>query len=294
MRGCCSNLMAMASVLAGGFLFAGCAGPTRRNDARPVLTPVTAPKWHDELRLRTQVEFSTGILYKPNQDSAQSDAVRFAPLILLNAEHAECAVENAVWTTSGLQERPAQRCMRVDYGWQVRCPSPGSATVEGYGLSIALGSDGFPLWARAARWSNGRFEPETVFVSRSLEAAAIARYRSPAPGRAYVIERSLDEAPDQVVAGILEDGPVPMGPYVYIDPLRSGVVTIVCRCSPSQVGSITTTAAYEPLDETSYVERRNDSWFINGAYPKFRRLTDGPLYFRKQTSVHDEGQRDLP
>jgi len=283
MRSSCSKLTSIGWVFTAAFLFSGCVTPNRPGEPHPSPLPVAAPEWHDELRRRTQTEFATGALYKPNPDAMPSGALRLTPLIVLNTEHADCAVENPLYAVSGVQDPPAQPMVRVDYGWQVRCQTSRSspASVERYGLSIVLGRDGFPLWAQAARWSNDRFEPETVFVSRTLEDAAIAGFSSPLPGRAYVIERGLDEAPDQVVAGILEDGPIPMGPYVYMDPLRAGVVTILCRCSPSQVDNIIATATYDPLDETSKVRRQDDSWFINGAYPKLRWPSDDGTLGRK-------------
>ena len=52
-------------------------------------------------------------------------------------------------------------------------------------------------------------------------------------------------APDVVVAGIVEDGPIPMGPYVYVDAADQRVTTLLCRCSPSQVDRITDTGYYQ-------------------------------------------------
>ena len=54
-----------------------------------------------------------------------------------------------------------------------------------------------------------------------------------------------------VAARIIDDGPVPMGPYVYLNaPPSRTVTTVLCRCSPSQVEAFIETRYYDlrPLE----------------------------------------------
>jgi len=58
-------------------------------------------------------------------------------------------------------------------------------------------------------------------------------------------------SPDVVAARIIDDGPVPMGPYVYLNaPPSRTVTTVLCRCSPSQVEAFIETRYYDlrPLE----------------------------------------------
>ncbi|MFH1109147.1 MAG: hypothetical protein V1790_08145 [Planctomycetota bacterium] len=57
--------------------------------------------------------------------------------------------------------------------------------------------------------------------------------------------------PDVVVARLIDDGPAPMGPYVYLNaPPGRAVTTVLCRCSPSQVEAFIETRYYDlvPLE----------------------------------------------
>ena len=139
---------------------------------------------------------------------------------------------------------------QVVYFW--RYPTRPDETLglsrEGRGVRITLGSDGFPLvWEALSTGTDTR----VLFVSESLERAALREFGGPLPGRRFSIERAADEAPDVVVARIIDDGPVPMGPYVYLNapPLRS-VTTVLCRCMPSQVSEFVETNYYDlvPLE----------------------------------------------
>ena len=115
------------------------------------------------------------------------------------------------------------------------------------GVRITLDSDGFPcVWETLS----GDPEVDLLFVSDSLERAAVEAFGSPLPGRRYSIERSATEAPRTVVARVIDDGPIPMGPFVYVSAAGRRVITVTCRCSRSQTNSIVETAYYdlEPLE----------------------------------------------
>ena len=53
-----------------------------------------------------------------------------------------------------------------------------------------------------------------------------------------------------IVPAVLEDGPVPMGPFVYLLARSSDVATLLCRCSPARFDSVVVSDDYdlEPLE----------------------------------------------
>ena len=113
------------------------------------------------------------------------------------------------------------------------------------GVRVILGQDGMPIvWEVAGGVGNVR----VFYVVKSLEEAARKQFGDPLPGRSFSIERSVDEAPKIVVVRVLDDGPVPMGPYVYVDSSADrNITTVHCRCSPSQFDEATETMQYEFL-----------------------------------------------
>jgi hypothetical protein len=94
----------------------------------------------------------------------------------------------------------------------------------------------------------GGDDERIFFVSKSLEEAAKKQFGGPLPGRRLSIERDNQDTPKTFVAGVLDDGPVPMGPYAYVDssPDRN-VTTVHCRCSPSQFDDAVETIEYRLL-----------------------------------------------
>ena len=69
----------------------------------------------------------------------------------------------------------------------------------------------------------------------------------PLPRRRYTIERSLEEAPNVIVARIIDDGPVAMGPIVYLTAGTRAVSTLICRCMPAQAKRLRDTSVYDLL-----------------------------------------------
>jgi hypothetical protein len=88
---------------------------------------------------------------------------------------------------------------------------------------------------------------ELIYVSRNLEAAAVAEFGRPLPGRRYTIEHSPEEAPNVIVARIIDDGPVVMGPIVYLTAGTRAVATLICRCMPAQAKRLLGTSVYDLL-----------------------------------------------
>jgi hypothetical protein len=94
-----------------------------------------------------------------------------------------------------------------------------------------------------------------LFVSEPTEAAARARFKSVLPPRLFAVERGFAEAPAAVVARVLEEGPVPMGPVVYTG-AAGDVGTVICRCMPAQAQRLSGQRAYDlvEIDEIQEAE----------------------------------------
>lgn len=117
------------------------------------------------------------------------------------------------------------------------------------GVRVILGTDGMPVVWEAI---GGVMGNRVFYVANSIENAAKQEFGEPFPGRHFSIERGAEVVPNVVVARVLDDGPVPMGPYVYVDASSErNVTTLHCRCSPSQFDEVAETLEYEllPLDD---------------------------------------------
>ena len=98
-------------------------------------------------------------------------------------------------------------------------------------VRITLGLDGFPVvWEIL----DSRIQYRVLYVSRSAEFLARKQFGDPLPQRQFAMERSVEEAPNVILVRALEDGPVPMGPYLYVDGTNR-IVSVLCRCNPAQV-----------------------------------------------------------
>ena len=110
------------------------------------------------------------------------------------------------------------------------------------GVRITTDSAGSPvIWEVLADESG----LDLVFVAESLESAAKSQWGKAEPGRRFVIEQSRSKAPRTVVARVIADGPMPMGPIVYLRRDSRSVTTLVCRCMPAQAKSLLTSSVYQ-------------------------------------------------
>jgi len=117
------------------------------------------------------------------------------------------------------------------------------------------GTDGFPIvWDVLDPGSPS----DVVFVSESVESLAAERFGPPLPGRRYSIERPVGRG--AIVPLVLSDGPVPMGPYVYLESDRNEIDSLRCRCMSSKVDNYTETREYAvlPMAELGKLATRLD------------------------------------
>ena len=92
---------------------------------------------------------------------------------------------------------------------------------------------------------------DIIYVSQSIEAAALREFGPPLPGRHFAVERSTSDAPRVVVARVIDDSPAPMGPIVYLQAGTSDVSTIICRCMDAQAKRLVGTAQFRLIASKS-------------------------------------------
>lgn len=153
----------------------------------------------------------------------------------------------AAWT---MVEIGGTKLDQVVYVWWYarRCERCRGRHSTGRGVRVALGADGFPVVWEAL---SGQPKQRVLYVSQSLERAAKELFGEPLPGRRFSIERGLEATPDVIVARVIDDGPAPMGPYVYVGARDEyAITTVLCRCMPSQMESVEDTLYYdlEPIE----------------------------------------------
>jgi hypothetical protein len=136
-----------------------------------------------------------------------------------------------------------QEARQFLYEWWVRWDQNRAFLWQG--VRITLDDQGMPrVWEQL--WEPAGMR--VLYVSQAWEKRATQEFGGKLPGRAYSIEPSLEHAPRSVVARILADGPVPMGPWVYQQP-NGDVMTLICRCMASQVQSLHESRLYTLLPQ---------------------------------------------
>jgi len=237
----------------------GCAGI--HSDRAEAASP------YADLYRRGTNEFAEACFFKPAAAKTNDMVFALAPLILqeVNAAPEPQARPDRFGTlslTNGMltldRSRPAiywqadtvrlkvKEHVRFAYVWcySAGASGQGKAGLALQGLRITLNSAGQPVIWEALADNSGA---ELIFVSQSLEAAALAEFGKPLPGRRYAIERGVKEVPNVVVARVIDDGPVAMGPFVYLSAGTRSVSTLICRCMPAQAKKLLAASAYDLL-----------------------------------------------
>lgn len=253
---------AFSSVVAAIFLLAGCRPKERQSaDAAPA-----AP--HADIYARVDARFDAAIYGKPNEASADPLIVQLAPL-LVQAVDSPSPASSGAHRLAGVVERPGG-------GWGLDPTRPTIYTAEstallhgrefqqrsylwwhapndehelagpwkaaGYdgppgpcrGYRMTLDADGFPIvWEVLGAVP----PPARIFVAARLETAAARAFGPPLPHRRFSIETELEKNPNVVVARLLDDAPMPMGPIYYLT-ADLDVPTLICRCMPSQFSAV--------------------------------------------------------
>jgi hypothetical protein len=214
---------------------------------------------------RTTNEFAAARFLKPSEVQTNDLAFTLAPLIMqevkeptaslptpdrfgaLSLTNGLPAVDRSLptiyWHADTVRLKGAEH-VRYSYIW---CYSAGTAaqgesSLGLQGIRITLNTAGQPaIWEVLADDSGA----DVIYVSQNLEAAAQAEFGKALPGRRYAVERGLAEAPKAIVARVIDDGPVAMGPFVYLSGGSRVVTTLLCRCMSAQVRKIAATSNYD-------------------------------------------------
>lgn len=194
---------------------------------------------------RANVQFADAVLFKPAETGPTNImGFRLAPLLLQEVVNTnQGGATPTVYFEEGKVQLNNRLHAQVTYLWN----SPTSASAADakptfQGIRITLNASGSPvIWEVLANNSGG----ELVFVAQSLEAAALKTFGQPLAGRRFAIESSLETAPNAIVARVIEDGPVPMGPIVHLNAGSRNVSTLICRCMPTQAKNLLATETYE-------------------------------------------------
>lgn len=241
--------------------------------------PVSGIAQFTEVYQRATVQFAGADFFKPAPSNATNLASTLAPLILQEAgEEAVAGASSssfgtltfsngmpmvrtsrpAIYSSADAFQHNRKTYAQMAYLWFYAGRAPVQAVVV-QGVRMTLDSSGNPVVWEVVTDHTGA---ELIFVAQSLEAAALAEFGKPVAGRRFSIERSLDEAPNVVVARVIEDGPVPMGPIVYIGAGTRDVSTLICRCMAAQAKKLFRTSTYElqplavfPADQLKRVAR---------------------------------------
>jgi hypothetical protein len=210
-------------------------------------------------------------LYKPQEPITTEPIFDLAPLVLqqfqgsdsrlphqnafgeLISRGGELQVDTArpaIYFTASVTELHGRAHAQLSYLWFYREPDRhGTADWTGLqGVRMTLDSSGKPaIWELFADRSGA----ELIFVSRSVEAAAAAEYDRPLAGRRYVVEPDLKTFPNVVVPRVIEDGPMAMGPIIYLEASRGSALTLICRCMPAQAGQVFGSTIYTLIDTST-------------------------------------------
>lgn len=225
------------------------------------------------VKLSADRHYDFGIFLKPHLQNMPEITAKFAPLIVREVDSATImarylphhfGTRNArlfalphwlewqakpwrqAFTDEGAIKINNVSHPQVTYIWQHTAAGDSSANAR-LGLRITLGSDGFPLVWEVL---DSRQQLTILYVSRSAENLAAKQFGPPLRDRHLSIEQSLEAARHVIVVRALEDGPIPMGPYIYAD-LANQITSVLCRCSAAQVDEFLLEEQYqmEPMTD---------------------------------------------
>ncbi len=212
---------------------------------------------YDRIYDRAANEFEAATFFKPAGTNSEDLVFKLAPLVLelgggtqpteagfgaLTVSNGVVAVDRsapAVYFDTGIELLGGRPHLRVVYVWFYQQERGGLLP---QGVRMTLDSAGQPAIWEVLRDASGL---QPVFAAQSLEQAAAKEHGQPLAGRRYSLEPGIKTAPDIVVARVTEDGPVPMGPMVYVEKQSGDIATVLCRCMPPQFKRLASTRTYK-------------------------------------------------
>lgn len=216
-----------------------------------------------QIQSRVTNQIPEVVLFKPASNDAELPLiVQLAPLLIqaVTASNAPALWQDQPAPTSGppqIQARKDIVLIKNRWHWQYtytwRYPA-GAPPVQG--VRLTLDSRDLPaIWEVLADTSRQK----VLYVSQTWEQTARQEFGLPLSGRKFSIERDRSETPDVVVANVIEDGPMAMGPILYLQSASHDVLALICRCMPAQFQSLHDQKDYELL--LPGVEDRSSSPF---------------------------------
>ncbi len=209
------------------------------------------------------------MLFKPHTTNEEELSFKLAPFIFQETVSASAAAADTdamgrVVSTNGTMSldrtRPAvyfaastplfngRPHAQLAFVWLYDLGAAGSKSpIPVQGIRLTLDSSGEPVIWEVLADNSGR---EVIFVSQKLESAAAAEFGAVLPGRRHAIERGTNDAPRAIVARVIDDAPLPMGPMVYLTRDSRSASTVSCRCMPVQARKLARTETYDlfPLE----------------------------------------------
>ena len=212
------------------------------------------------------LDFANAILFTPARTNTENRVFRFAPLLVLETSATNLAglslsdrfgaVEEVggrlevnlklptLYAHNDVLAIHGQPYERYSYVWWRR-PTGSNGPIFAQGLRITATPGGQPM---AYEILDAPSKSPRLVVSQSLETAARQEYRRPLPGRRFVVEQSGSDTPGADVSRVIDDGPLELGPVVYLRSGTGGVGTVICRCMPAQTRAIAVTGYYDLVE----------------------------------------------
>lgn len=204
------------------------------------------------LRERAEVHFDRAFYLKPTvANDATAQARQLAPLLIIEAPGTNTPLPDLPATTTrpqiffqaGRTTWKGKQFEQITYWWTYPERSRRSrGGLPAQGVRITLNSAGRPvIWEVLADTSGA----QVIFAAQSLEAQAVREFGASLEGRRFAVERSLTDTPNTGVARVIEDGPVTMGPIIYLRAGTRAVTTVICRCMKAQARELAGQQEYE-------------------------------------------------
>lgn len=212
------------------------------------------------------LEFTNAVLFTPVRTNMQDRLFAFAPLMVIETAATDLAglpasdqfgaLEKAGEIVTVNSQRPTMYARReaimirgrphARYSYVWWHPAAGRATpISPQGLRITVTPGGQSL---AFEILTDATNSHAVVVSQAMEAAALQEFHGPLPGRRFAIERSTGAPFAAKVTRIIEDGPLELGPVIYLRANGRGVGTVICRCMTAQTKVVAATGYYDLVE----------------------------------------------
>lgn len=246
----------------------------RRGDAKAASIGLTDAR----LRAYADVErvFEHADFYRPDESTAPAGVIQLCPLIVqeipgdggserririvgpvdpADADSHWSAAHPTVYFDESEIRIAGRLHRRLRYAWRTEMVLPGQArdaeaavqsdAASWRGIEMVLGSDDFPAIYSVLPDKAEPLRCRIFYVASALEKSAIESFGRPLDGRRAAVEPDVADRPDLVVARVLDDGPIPMGPFAYASAENGAITTLLCRCMPSQVRNFSANTTYQ-------------------------------------------------